>query len=73
FSKYAKEKGPELGKQIETESRQRWEKGVLMARKATSSHEKILDLIEKLGNLKERGLITNEEFDAKKKELLDRL
>ena len=29
--------------------------------------------LEKLGKLKEQGVITEEEFEAKKKELLDRL
>jgi len=33
----------------------------------------IADQIEKLGKLKEKGLITNEEFEAKKNELLKRL
>jgi len=30
-----------------------------------------LDELERLGELKEKGLITDEEFEAKKKELLD--
>lgn len=33
----------------------------------------IMDQIEKLGNLKEKGLITEEEFSSKKAELLERL
>jgi len=33
----------------------------------------IMDQIEKLGNLKEKGLITEEEFNTKKGELLERL
>jgi hypothetical protein len=33
----------------------------------------IFDEIEKLGKLEEKGLITNEEFETKKKELLKRL
>jgi Short C-terminal domain len=32
-----------------------------------------LDQIERLGSLRDRGLITDEEFESKKRELLDRM
>ena len=37
------------------------------------SSDDIMALLEKLGKLKESGILTDEEFNAKKKELLDRL
>ena len=39
----------------------------------TSSKDDIMDTLKKLGELKQAGLLTDEEFNAKKKELLDRL
>jgi Bacterial PH domain/Short C-terminal domain len=38
----------------------------------TSAHD-IADTLDRLGGLRDRGVITAEEFDAKKRELLDRL
>jgi hypothetical protein len=32
-----------------------------------------LDQIERLGSFRDRGLITDDEFEAKKRELLDRM
>ncbi len=37
------------------------------------SADEIMSTIEKLGKMKESGLITQEEFDAKKKDLLSKL
>ena len=33
----------------------------------------VFEKLEKLGKLKEQGVLSNEEFETKKKELLDRL
>ena len=38
-----------------------------------SSREDILGTLERLGSLRERGFITDEEFNAKKADLLNRL
>jgi hypothetical protein len=35
--------------------------------------ERLLDQIERLGSLRDRGLIADEEFESKKRELLDRM
>ena len=40
---------------------------------SAQSSDDIMALLEKLGKLKESGILTDEEFNAKKKELLDRL
>ena len=37
------------------------------------SSEELADSLSRLGELRDQGLITSEEFDAKKAELLDRL
>jgi hypothetical protein len=36
-------------------------------------NDKVLSQIEKLADLKERGIITNEEFNSKKSLLLDKI
>ena len=40
---------------------------------AKMSVDEIMSAIEKLGKMKEAGLITQEEFDAKKKDLLAKM
>lgn len=49
----------------------------LFTKKATNTEEKtdedVFKTLNKLSKLKERGVITEEEFNAKKKELLSRL
>jgi hypothetical protein len=37
------------------------------------NNDKVLSQIEKLADLKERGIITNEEFNSKKSLLLDKI
>jgi hypothetical protein len=41
--------------------------------KNISSEDDILGQIERLGTLRDKGILTNEEFEQKKKELLARL
>ena len=43
------------------------------AEKKTESKEEIMKLLKELGELKEAGILTAKEFDAKKKDLLSRL
>lgn len=40
---------------------------------AADAKAKVIDLLKELGQLKEQGILTQEEFDAKKKELLAKL
>jgi hypothetical protein len=49
------------------------EKSIISAKKSLSSSDEMITLIERLGKLKESGLITEKEFQAKKKELLDKI
>jgi hypothetical protein len=37
------------------------------------SNDEIIELLKKLGELKASGILTDEEFDAKKKELLNKI
>jgi Short C-terminal domain len=39
----------------------------------TSSGEEVVSLLAKLGELRDQGLLTAEEFEAEKKQLLDRI
>jgi uncharacterized membrane protein YdbT with pleckstrin-like domain len=49
------------------------DKGTIGSNHAVSPSSDIPGMIEKLGELKEKGLLTNEEFNQKKKELLDKM
>jgi hypothetical protein len=42
-------------------------------KKLTTSKSEYLDLLEKLGNLKEAGIISSKEFEEKKKKILSRI
>lgn len=55
------------------EFRQRLEEARTRLRLAPTSSRSAAEEIEKLGELREKGLITDEEFEAKKKELLARM
>jgi len=65
--------GTELSKKVSKKGAESFEKGLASAKKATSSSDHMISLIEKLGKLKESGLITEKEFQTKKKELLDKI
>ena len=76
----AKKTSKELRKRAETEGKHLKEKGItklnegiLAAKKATSSTEEDLRALEKLGELKKAGIITDKEFKEKKKKLLERI
>lgn len=67
--KQAKKKGYEISETILQKS------GMLKSRlkKSTKSGQKNLDLLEKLGALKKAGIITNKEFQEKKKKILSKI
>lgn len=72
FSEMAKKRGPEVTKLLRGKGREGLSKGIATARKAVYSRKETLELIERLGSLKAAGLITEGEFQQKKKELLAR-
>jgi len=47
--------------------------GLKTAKKATSNTEEDLEILARLGKLKKSGIITEREFQAKKKKILDRI
>ena len=67
--KQAKKKGYEISETILQKS------GMLKSRlkKRTKSEQKNLDLLENLGALKKAGVITNKEFQEKKKKILSKI
>jgi len=67
--KQAKKKGYEISESILQKS------GMLKSKlkKSRQSKQKNLDLLEKLGALKKAGIITNKEFQEKKKKILSKI
>ena len=47
--------------------------GVNAAKAARTSKDEILDLLERLAKMKERGILTEKEFAQKKKDLLEKI
>lgn len=79
-SKEAQKKSVQLKKQAKIESKKLKSKGeskigksVAAARKITSGNEKDLETLAKLGELRKAGIITQKEFQAKKKLILKRI
>jgi len=76
----AKKTSKELRKKAEKESKilkkqgiEKLNEGIRAAKDATSSAEEDLRNLEKLGNLKKAGIITEKEFQEKKKKILARI
>ena len=65
--------GSELGKKATEKGVSSIEKGINSAKKTLTSSTEIITLIERLGKLRDAGLITEKEFQSKKKELLDKI
>jgi len=79
-SKEAQRKSVELKKQAKIESKKLKSKGeqkiyksINTARRITSANEKDLETLAKLGELKKAGIITDKEFQTKKKQILKRI
>ncbi len=73
IGKIAKIRGLKLGKQVKTEARKTVSKKITKAKRMIRSSDDNLELIKKLGELKKAGVISNKEFQAKKKQLLDKI
>lgn len=79
-SKEAQKKSNELKKQAKIESKklklkgeQKISKSIISARRIVSANEKDLETLAKLGELKKAGIITEKEFQTKKKQILKRI
>ena len=69
----AKIRGLKLGKQVKAEARKTVSKKITKAKRMIRSSDDNFELIKKLGELKKAGVINNKEFQAKKKQLLDKI
>ena len=73
LSKLATKKGAKVSKDLKKLTQQKVTKSVIAARKMTVSSKENIELIERLGKLRKIKLITNSEFEKKKKEILARI
>lgn len=58
------------GKRIKSEGKKRLGEGISAAKKLGTSSTEVLETLAKLGELRDAGVITDSEFQAKKKKLL---
>ena len=73
IGKMAKIRGLKLGKQVKAEARKTVSKKLTKAKRMIRSSDDNLELIKKLNELKKAGVISDKEFQAKKKQLLDKI
>ena len=62
-----------LGSKLKKDTKLRIAKGIKTSKNLTSSGIDQLELLEKLGKLHKAGIITNQEFQAKKKKILSKI
>ena len=73
IGRLAKLRSVGLSKRVSTQAKKSVSKKIRKAKRMIRSSEQNVELIKKLGVLKKAGLITNQEFLAKKKQLLDKI
>ena len=73
IGKLAKIRGLNLSKQVRARAKKTVSKKITKAKRMIRSSEDNVELIRKLGELKKVGIISNKEFQAKKKQLLDKI
>ena len=73
LSKIAAKQAHMKGQEISKETQKKIDEGVSAAKKKMSSSDEHLKTLEKLGKLKKAGIISDKEFQAKKKEILKRI
>ena len=73
IGKLAKIRGIKLSRQVSTQAKKTVAKKLTNAKRMIRSSEDNVELIKKLGDLKKAGIISNKEFQIKKKQLLDRI
>ena len=73
IGKMAKIRGLKLSKQVKAEARKTVSKKITKAKRMIRSSDENLELIKKLSELKKAGVISNKEFQTKKKQLLDKI
>ena len=73
LGKMAAKEAEELGDKIDDAVDDSWDEVKKLKPKSTESKNETIDLIERLAKLKEQGIISEKEFNAKKKDLLDKI
>ena len=73
IGKLAKIRGVKLSQRVKSRAKKTVSKKIAKAKQLVRSSDDNVGLIKKLGELKKAGIITNKEFQAKKKQLLDKI
>ena len=73
IGKLAKIRGVKLSQRVKLRAKKTVTKKITKAKRMIRSSNDNVELIKKLGELKKTGIITNKEFQAKKKQLLDKI
>ena len=73
IGRLAKIRGLKLSKQVRARAKKTVSKKITKAKRMIRSSEDNVELIRKLGELKKAGVISNKEFQAKKKQMLDEI
>ena len=73
IGKMAKIRGIRLSQRVKSRAKKTVSKKITKAKRMIRSSDGNVELIKKLGELKKVGIITNKEFQAKKKQLLDKI
>ena len=73
IGKLAKIRGLKLSKRVRAQAKKTVSKKITKAKRMIRSSEDNVELIKKLGELKKAGIISNKEFQTKKKQLLDKI
>ena len=73
IGKLAKIRGIKLSQRVKLRAKKTVSKKITKAKRMIRSSDGNVELIKKLGELKKVGIITNKEFQAKKKQLLDKI
>ena len=73
LGKMAAKEAEELGGKIDDAVDGSWDEVKKLNPKSYESKNESIDIIERLAKLKEQGIISEKEFNAKKKDLLDKI
>ena len=73
IGKLAKIRGIKLSQRVKSRAKKTVSKKITKAKRMIRSSNDNVELIKKLGELKKAGIITNKEFQVKKKQLLDKI
>ena len=66
-------KGESIGTKLRNTTKSGVKKGITVTKNIKTPTEKNLEVLEKLGELKKKGIITNKEFQEKKKKILSKI